>query len=33
VVDKTRDPRWSPATVAEVDEADIAALFEGRWPR
>lgn len=33
VVDKTRDPRWSPATVAEVDDADIAALFEGRWPR
>lgn len=33
VVDKTRDPRWTPATVAEVDAADIAALFEGRWPR
>jgi enoyl-CoA hydratase/carnithine racemase len=33
VVDKTRDPRWSPASVAEVDEADIAALFDGRWPR
>jgi enoyl-CoA hydratase len=33
VVDKTRDPRWSPATVAEVDPADIAALFDGRWPR
>lgn len=33
VVDKTRDPRWSPATVDEVDEADIAALFDGRWPR
>lgn len=33
VVDKTRDPKWSPATVADVDPADIAALFEGRWPR
>lgn len=33
VVDKTRDPRWSPASVAEVDPGDIAALFEGRWPR
>jgi enoyl-CoA hydratase len=33
VVDKTRDPRWSPATVAEVDPADVEALFEGRWPR
>ena len=33
VVDKTRDPRWTPATVAEVDPADIEALFEGRWPR
>lgn len=33
VVDKTRDPRWTPATVAEVDPTDIAALFDGRWPR
>jgi enoyl-CoA hydratase len=33
VVDKTRDPRWTPATLAEIDPADIAALFEGRWPR
>jgi enoyl-CoA hydratase len=33
VIDKTRDPRWRPASLAEVDEADIAALFEGRWPR
>ncbi len=33
VIDKTRDPRWSPASVADVDQADIEALFEGRWPR
>ncbi|WP_291297795.1 enoyl-CoA hydratase/isomerase family protein [Elioraea sp.] len=33
VVDKTRDPRWTPAMLAEVDAADIAALFDGRWPR
>jgi enoyl-CoA hydratase len=33
VIDKTRDPKWSPATLAAVDPADIAALFEGRWPR
>lgn len=33
VVDKTRDARWTPPTLAEVDPADIAALFEGRWPR
>jgi len=33
VIDKTRDPRWTPATIAEVDPADIEALFEGRWPR
>jgi enoyl-CoA hydratase len=32
VIDKTRDPKWTPATVAEVDPAHIAALFEGRWP-
>jgi enoyl-CoA hydratase len=33
VIDKTRDPRWSPTTLAEVDPADIEALFAGRWPR
>ena len=33
VIDKTRDPRWTPATIAEVDPADIEALFEGRWQR
>lgn len=33
VVDKTRDARWTPATLAAIDQADIDALFEGRWPR
>ncbi|MFC5662202.1 enoyl-CoA hydratase/isomerase family protein [Kitasatospora misakiensis] len=28
VVDKDRDPRWSPATLAEVDERTVAAFFE-----
>lgn len=32
VIDKTRDPRWSPASVEAVDPADIASLFAGRWP-
>ena len=27
VVDKDRTPRWSPATLADVDAADIARLF------
>ncbi len=27
VVDKDRNPRWSPATLAEVGEADVAAYF------
>jgi enoyl-CoA hydratase len=27
VVDKDRDPRWSPATLAEVREADVASYF------
>lgn len=27
VVDKDRTPHWSPATLADVDSADIAALF------
>ncbi|MFJ3926036.1 enoyl-CoA hydratase/isomerase family protein [Streptomyces sp. NPDC090022] len=34
VVDKDREPRWSPATLAEVTEADVARYFaplgEGR---
>ncbi|MER5349963.1 enoyl-CoA hydratase/isomerase family protein [Kitasatospora sp. NPDC002551] len=35
VVDKDRDPHWSPATLAGVDEATVAAFFEppadGDW--
>jgi enoyl-CoA hydratase len=27
VVDKDRDPRWSPATLAEVSEQDVARFF------
>ncbi|RLV10365.1 3-hydroxyisobutyryl-CoA hydrolase [Streptomyces griseocarneus] len=27
VVDKDRDPRWSPATLAEVTDADVARFF------
>ncbi len=27
LVDKTRDPQWSPATLEDVDPAAIAALF------
>ncbi|MFC8449911.1 enoyl-CoA hydratase/isomerase family protein [Kitasatospora sp. NPDC057223] len=30
VVDKDRDPRWSPATLAEVSEADVARWFAAR---
>ncbi|MFQ3623800.1 MAG: enoyl-CoA hydratase/isomerase family protein [Acetobacteraceae bacterium] len=28
VIDKTRDPRWCPATVAEVDPGAILAMFD-----
>ena len=27
VIDKDREPRWSPATLAEVTDADVAAYF------
>ncbi|NNN32027.1 enoyl-CoA hydratase/isomerase family protein [Streptomyces sp. S3(2020)] len=27
VIDKDRDPRWSPATLAEVTDADVAYFF------
>jgi enoyl-CoA hydratase len=27
VVDKTRDPKWQPATIEEVDEGAIAVMF------
>lgn len=29
VVDKTRDPRWRPPTIEQVDPAAILAMFEG----
>ena len=30
-VDKDHAPRWSPATVAEVDAAEVAAFFASPW--
>jgi enoyl-CoA hydratase len=27
VVEKDRNPRWKPATLAEVDAADVEAYF------
>jgi enoyl-CoA hydratase len=27
IADRGREPSWQPATLAEVDEADIEALF------
>ncbi|MGV9342665.1 enoyl-CoA hydratase/isomerase family protein [Streptomyces sp. NPDC003688] len=27
IIDKDRDPRWSPATLAEVTDADVARFF------
>jgi enoyl-CoA hydratase/carnithine racemase len=32
VVDKDRAPRWSPATIAEVDAAMVEAFFVSPWP-
>lgn len=31
-VDKDHAPRWRPATVAEVDAAEVAAFFVSPWP-
>ena len=28
IIDKDRQPRWNPATLAEVSDADVAAFFE-----
>jgi len=30
-VDKDRQPRWSPARLADVDEAMVAGFFESPW--
>ncbi|WP_395007586.1 enoyl-CoA hydratase/isomerase family protein [Undibacterium sp.] len=32
VVDKDNAPRWSPASIAELDEALIASFFAEVWP-
>jgi enoyl-CoA hydratase/carnithine racemase len=32
-VDKDHSPRWRPASVAEVDPAEVAAFFVSPWPR
>ena len=31
ILDKDNSPRWSPATLAELQEADVAAFFGSRW--
>lgn len=33
VIDKDRDPRWSPATLAEVTDADVDRFFAPLGPR
>lgn len=32
VIDKDNAPRWSPATVAELNKAQVAAYFQPVWP-
>jgi enoyl-CoA hydratase/carnithine racemase len=32
-VDKDHHPRWSPATVDEIDPAEVAAFFVSPWSR
>lgn len=32
VVDKDRNPRWQRARLEDVTDAEIEALFDGRWP-
>jgi enoyl-CoA hydratase/carnithine racemase len=32
VIEKDNEPRWSPSTLAEVDETMVDAFFEPVWP-
>lgn len=32
-VDKDQAPRWQPASIEDVNPADVAAFFESPWPR
>jgi enoyl-CoA hydratase/carnithine racemase len=32
VIDKDHQPKWRPATIAEVDMADVEAFFQPPWP-
>ena len=32
IVDKDKNPRWNPPTLAEVDPARVAAFFAGFEP-
>ena len=31
-VDKDHNPQWSPARVEDVDQAEVAKMFESPWP-
>ena len=31
ILDKDNAPKWNPATLAELREADVAAFFRSRW--
>ena len=32
VIDKCLAPRWKPATIAELDAAQVEAFFVSPWP-